>query len=222
MNLAMNLDLAAAREQMITQQVRTWNVLDARVLEALRSVPREQFVPDGYQDLAFADSNLPLPHQQVMFAPKIEGKILQYMNIQHTDEVLVIGAGSGYLAACVGRLASKVRVLEFYPDLVTVAQRNLQRATCNNVSVEAGDATQLNVEQAYDVVIVTGSLPIYDERYQRALKVNGRLFAVVGAGEPMEAIRVTRTGANSWQRESLFETNIPMLINATKPSAFVF
>jgi protein-L-isoaspartate(D-aspartate) O-methyltransferase len=218
----MNLDLDTAREQMITQQVRTWSVLDDRVLQALRNVPREQFVPEGYQNLAFADSDLPLPHNQVMLAPKIEGKILQYMDIQDTDEVLVIGAGSGYLAACAGQLAGKVRVIEFYPDLVATAQHNLQRVTSNNVSVEVGDATQLVADKAYDVIIVTASLPIYDERYQRALKVNGRLFVVIGAHAPMEAVRITRTGHTTWQRDSLFETNLPGLINATYPSRFVF
>jgi protein-L-isoaspartate(D-aspartate) O-methyltransferase len=218
----MNLDLNTAREQMITQQVRTWKVLDDRVLEALRSVPREQFVPDGYQALAFADDHLPLAEGQLMLAPKIEGRILQFVNIQHTDEVLVIGAGTGYLAACAGRLAAKVRVLEFYPALVATAQRNLQRVTSNNVSVEVGDATQLVAEQTYDVIIVTASLPIYDERYQRALKVGGRLFVVIGARAPMEATGITRTGTNSWQRDGLFETDLPSLVNATFPSRFVF
>jgi protein-L-isoaspartate(D-aspartate) O-methyltransferase len=218
----MNLDLQTAREQMITQQVRTWNVLDDRVLEALRSVPREQFVPEGYQNLAFADVNLPLPQGQVMFAPKIEGKILQYLNIQPSDEVLMIGAGSGHLAACAGRLAGKVRVIEFYPALATTAQRNLQHVTSNNISVEVGDATQLVADKAYDAIIVGGSLPMYDERYQRALKAGGRLFVVVGASAPMEAIKVTRTGETSWQRDSLFETDLPPLVNATIPSRFVF
>jgi len=218
----MNLDLQAAREQMITQQVRTWNVLNDRVLAALRSVPREQFVPEGYQNLAFADMNLPLPEGQVMLAPKIEGKILQCLNVQASDEVLMIGAGSGYLAACAGRLAGKVRVMEFYPALATTAQRNLQRVTSNNVSVEVGDATQLVADKAYDAIIVGGSLPIYDERYQRALKVGGRLFVVIGVNAPMEAIKITRTGETSWQRDSLFETDLPPLVNATIPSSFVF
>jgi protein-L-isoaspartate(D-aspartate) O-methyltransferase len=218
----MNLDFQTAREQMITQQVRTWNVLDERVLQALRSVPREQFVPEGYENLAFADANLPLPQGQVMLAPKIEGKILQSLDIQPTDEVLLIGVGSGHLAACVGRLAGKVRVIEFYPALATAAQRNLQLATSNNVSIEVGDATQLAADKAYDAIIVTGSLPIYDERYQRALKVGGRLFIVLGTAVPMEAVKITRTGETSWQRDSLFETDLPSLAKAARPSAFVF
>lgn len=218
----MHLDLETAREQMITQQVRTWNVLNDRVLEALRSVSREQFVPEGYQNLAFADVNLPLPHGQVMLAPKIEGKILQTLDLQPRDEVLLIGVGSGHLAACAGRLAGKVRAIEFYPALVAVAQRNLQQAAGNNVSIETGDASQLAADKAYDAIIITGSLPVFDERYQRALKIGGRLFVVIGAAAPMEAIRITRTGETTWQRDSLFETDLPALVNATRPSSFVF
>ncbi|MGC3981619.1 MAG: protein-L-isoaspartate O-methyltransferase [Steroidobacteraceae bacterium] len=218
----MNLNLPAARDQMISQQLRTWNVLDERVLQALRDVPREQFVPQGYGDLAFADTNLPLPHGQVMLAPKLEGRIMQVLNIQEHEQVLLIGAGSGYLAACLGQLAGKVRVIEYHAELVAQVQRKLQQCVSNNVSVEAGDATQLELDQAYDVVIVTGSLPIYDERFQRALKVGGRLFVVIGATAPMEAVKITRTGANIWKRDSLFETDLPSLPHAARPSPFAF
>ncbi|MGE0115548.1 MAG: protein-L-isoaspartate O-methyltransferase [Steroidobacteraceae bacterium] len=218
----MTLDIQAAREQMITQQIRTWNVLDERVLQTLRNVSREQFAPEAYRELAFADTNLPLTQGQVMLAPKIEGKILQALNVQSSDQVLLIGAGSGHLAACLGQLADKVRVIEYHPELVEQVQRKLQQATSNNVSIETGDATQLNLDQAYDVIVITGSLPVYDERFQRALKIGGRLFAVVGSKAPMEAVKITRTDANSWQRDSLFETELPALANAVHPSTFVF
>lgn len=218
----MHLDSHVASEQMITQQIRTWSVLDERVLQTLRNVSREPFAPKGYRDLAFADTNLPLAKGQVMLAPNLEGKILQALNIQSTEQVLLIGAGSGHLAACLGQLAGKVRVIEYHAELAEQAQRNLQHAISNNVSVEVGDASQLELNQAYDVVIVTGSLPMYDERFQRALKVGGRLFAVIGVDAPMEAIKVTRSGDHSWQRVSLFETELPSLPNATRPTAFVF
>lgn len=216
------MDFQAAREQMITQQVRTWNVLDERVLNTLRRVSREQFVPEAYRALAFADTNLPLAHGQVMLAPKIEGKILQAMAVQSTDQVLLVGIGSGHLAACLGQLAGKVRVMEFHAELAEQAQRRITQTTSNNISVEVGDATQLNLDQAYDVIIITGALPTYDERYQRALKTGGRLFVVLGSRQPMEAVRMTRTGAHTWQRDSLFETDLPGLPNTTPPSAFVF
>ncbi len=211
-----------AHEQMLSQQVRTWNVVDQRVLQALRAVSREPFAPEGFRELAFADTNLPLAGGQVMLAPKLEGKILEAMNVQSADQVLLIGVGSGHLAACLGRLAGKVRVIEYHSELAAQARRKLQVATSNNVSVETGDGTQLDFGLTCDVIIITGSLPVYDERYQRALKVGGRLFAVVGPGAPMEAIRVTRTADNSWQRDSLFETELPALPNAARPAAFVF
>lgn len=218
----MNLDIRTAREQMITQQIRTWSVLDDRVLQTLRKVAREQFAPAGFEELAYADTSLPLPHGQVMLAPNIEGKILQTLAIQDTEQVLLIGVGTGHLAACVSHLAGKVRAIEYHADLAALAQTKLQQASCNNVSVEVGDATQLVLDKAYDVVIVTGSLPIYDDRYQRALKVGGRLFVVVGNRLPMEAVKITRTGDNVWQRDSLFETELPGLPNALRPTSFVF
>jgi protein-L-isoaspartate(D-aspartate) O-methyltransferase len=218
----MTLTAHAAREQMLSQQVRTWNVVDERVLQALGSVSREPFAPEGFRELAFADTNLPLARGQVMLAPKLEGKILEATLVQNTEQVLLIGVGSGHLAACLGQLAGKVRVIEYHAELAEQARLKLQLGTSNNVSVEAGDATQLDFGQSYDVIIVTGSLPVYDEHYQHALKVGGRLFAVVGTRVPMEAIRVTRAADNSWQRDSLFETELPALPNAARPAAFVF
>ena len=218
----MTVDVQAAREQMIAQQIRTWNVLDDRVLQTLRQVPRETFTPEPYRALAFADTNLPLAYGQVMLAPKIEGKILQALQLRSTDQVLLIGAGSGHLAACLGRLAEKVRVIEYHAALAEQAQGRLRLTTSNNVSVEVGDATQLNIEQAYDAIIVTGSLPVFDERFQRALKVGGRLFVVIGLAAPMEAVKITRLAVDRWQRDSLFETELPPLPNAQRPSSFVF
>ncbi len=218
----MNLDTQAARHQMVAQQIRTWNVLDERVLQALGSVAREQFVPSAYRNLAFADINMPLAHGQVMLAPNLTGKLLQALAIQPLEQVLIIGDGSGYLAACTAQLAGKVRVVEFHADLAEQAQRNVQQANCNNVSVECGDGLQLNLDNAYDVIIVTGSLPMYDERLQRGLKVGGRLFVVVGTSAPMEALRITRASDNLWQHDSLFETDLPALPNAPQPSLFKF
>ena len=216
------MDFLAAREQMVTQQIRTWAVLDERVLAALREVPREDFVPEAYRHLAFADTHLPLSHSQVMLAPNLAGKILDALAIQPKDQVLLIGADGGHLAACLSLLAGKVRVMEYHPDLTEQARQNLRKTACNNLSIESGDATQLDLEQAYDVIILTGSLPVYDERYQRALKTGGRLFVVVGRQLPMEALRITRTAAQTWQRDSLFETELPALPNSETPAPFIF
>jgi protein-L-isoaspartate(D-aspartate) O-methyltransferase len=211
-----------ARRQMIDQQIRTWEVLDLRVLDALEKVRREQFVPAALRHVAFADSNVPIGHEQVMLAPRIDGKILQALALTPSDHVLDVGTGSGFLAACFGKLAAQVRSLEIFPDLAERASANLHAAAANNVVVEVSNALLLNEEARYDAIAVTSSLPSEDSRFARALKVGGRLFMVIGLAPVMEAVKITRTGQNEWQREDLFETVIPPLVNAARPSSFVF
>jgi len=216
----MNIELA--RQQMIEQQVHTWDVFDERVLTAMSEVRRELFAPPAWRETAFADAPIPLPHGQWMLPPKLDGRILQALDLKADELALDVGTGSGYLAACLGKLGSRVRSLELYPDLAAAASDRLFEAAINNVAVETADAMQLQEESRYDAIAVTGSLPLYDERFQRALKLGGRLFVVVGSGPAMEAWKITRIGEREWQREGLFETVLVPLINAPKPSAFVF
>ena len=218
----MPLDTHIAREQMISQQLRTWGVLDERVLDAVRKVAREKFVPAAYQALAFADENLPLPHNQVMPAPKLEARILQTINIQPTDQVWIVGAGSGHLAACAAQLAYKVRLTDAQADMANQARRNLQTTLSNNVFVDNVDALQLDLNKVYDVIIVTGSTPSLLPQLERALNVGGRLFLVVGQAPVMQAMKITRTDDTTWQRDSLFETELPRLSKALEPNHFVF
>lgn len=216
------MNIEVARLQMVEQQVHAWDVFDERVLDAMRAVRREAFAPASFTEIAFADAPIPLPHGQSMLPAKIQGRILGALAIQPADIALEIGAGSGYLSACLGRLAARVRSLEIFPELAELAQRNLFAAAANNVSVEVADAMKFSEQSAYDVIAVTGSLPLYDERFQQALRIGGRLFVVVGQAPVMEAWQVTRIGEREWQRESLFETVIAPLVNAPRPSAFVF
>jgi protein-L-isoaspartate(D-aspartate) O-methyltransferase len=216
----MNIELA--REQMIGQQVNTWEVLDDRILDVMREIRREAFVPRAWQGVAFADSPIPLPHGQLMLPPKVHGRILQALSLQPADVALEIGTGTGYLAACMGKLGGRVRSVEIVPELAEMARANLLAAAVNNVAVETGDGMQLEETLAFDAIAVTGSLPLYDERFQRALKIGGRLFVVVGQSPVMEAWKITRVGEREWQREGLFETVIPPLTNAPKPPEFVF
>jgi protein-L-isoaspartate(D-aspartate) O-methyltransferase len=222
----MPMNTEFARQQMIDQQVRTWEVLDAAVLDVLGQVHRDDFVPQRFRNVAFADSNVPLGHGQLMLAPKIDGKILQALAVTRSDQVLDVGTGSGFLAACLGKLGAHVRSLEIFPDLAERAATNLHAAAANNVVVEVADATKLSDSGRYDAIAVTGSLPAMgqpaDGRFARALAVGGRLFVVVGQGPVMQAIKITRTGQSEWQREELFETVIPSLVNAESPPSFVF
>lgn len=212
----------AARQQMVEQQVRAWDVLDLKVLETLKAVRRETFVPPAFVDVAFADAPIPLGHGQWMLPPKVDGRILQALELKPTDDVLDIGSGSGFLAACLGMMAARVRSIELIPELAATATRNLLNASANNVVVETGDALQLDESGRYDAIVVSGSLPVYDERFERALKPGGRLFVVVGQAPVMEAWQITRNDSGTFTRRSLFETSIEPLVNATRPSPFVF
>ncbi len=176
------LDVNAARRQMIDQQVRAWQVLDLKVLDAMERVPREEFAPPAYRELAFADLNVPLGHGQSMLTPKLEGRMLQALELQPEDAVLEVGTGSGYFAACLGALIRAVRSIEIHPDLAAAARTNLARVGAHNVTVEVADAFAPGDPGRYDAVVLTGSLPLYDSRFEQWLAPGGRLFVVVGQG----------------------------------------
>jgi len=216
------MDTLAARQQMVDQQVRTWEVLDPRVLDALSAVPREAFVPVQYRELAFADAPLPIGCGQFMLAPKIQGRILQALGINPQDRSLEIGTGSGYLSAAMSLLGGSTHSIDIHPELTAQAAANLRSVPQARVTLETRDALHAAPLGQFDVVAVTGSLPVYDSRFERALRPGGRLFVVVGTAPIMEAILVRRVDETEWIRESLFETVIDPLINATAAPAFVF
>ena len=216
------MDFEAARQQMIQQQVRAWDVLDPGVLEVLARVPRERFVPPAFRELAFADTAIPLPAGQSMLAPSIHGRILQALELRPGETVLEVGAGSGYLTACLAALGGQVSALEIHPELAALAADNLRTTGYPSVAMLTADATAWQPARRFDVVVLTASLPEYDPRYQQWLSAGGRLFAVVGTGEPMEAVLVTCTGEREFGRVELFETVVGPLVNARRPSSFVF
>ena len=216
------MNTSAARQQMVDQQIRTWEVLDPRVLEVLSRVPREAFVPANYRELAFADAPIPTGFGQCMLAPKLQGRILQALGVTASDEVLEIGTGTGYLSACLSLLGGATHSLEIHADLSTAAAANLRAVPQARVQLETRDAFSPAPLGEYDIVAVTGSLPVYDPRFERALRVGGRLFAVVGVPPVMDAILVRRVDSAEWIRESLFETVLDPLINATAAQEFVF
>jgi protein-L-isoaspartate(D-aspartate) O-methyltransferase len=215
-------DVQFARRQMIEQQVRAWEVLDLRVLEVLQRVPREEFVPVAFRELAFADTAVPIGLGQTMLPPKLEGRILQALEVQPGDHALEVGTGTGFFAACLGQLARRVRTIDLHADFVAGARDAWRRTGVHNVEATVQDAMQLAEREAYDVIALTGSLPVYDARFERALAVGGRLFVGVGAGPMIEALLVTRVGPAEWTRTSLFETGMPPLLHAPEPPRFVF
>jgi protein-L-isoaspartate(D-aspartate) O-methyltransferase len=207
---------------MVDQQIRTWEVLDPRVLDVLASVPRETFVPDAYRELAFADTPVPIGFGQSMLPPLLQGRILQALSVNPGDSALEIGTGTGYLSACLGLLARTTRSIDIVAQFTAAATTNLRAVPQATVEFSTCDAFSNAALGEYDVIAVTGSLPIYDTRFEQALRVGGRLFAVVGVAPVMDAVLVRRVDESEWIRESLFETVIDALINASTPPKFTF
>lgn len=220
--MTMNTKLETARRQMVGQQVRTWDVPDARVLETLSAVPRERFVPEAYRGVAFADTEIPIGHGQFMLKPAIEGRILQALAPARGEQALEIGTGTGFFAACLAHLTGVVESIEIHGDLAVSAAQAIDAVGIRRVHIETADALAREYEPRYPVIAVTGSLPVYDRRFERGLTVGGRLFIVVGSAPVMEARLVTRTGEHSWLTESLFETCIEPLLHAPAAPRFRF
>ena len=216
----MNTDFA--RQQMVDQQVRAWDVLDAGILNVLRMVPREQFVPTGFEALAFADTEIPIGHGQSMMTPTMEGRVLQALKVGPSASVLEIGTGSGFLTACLARLAEKVTSIDIHEDFLKAAVANLEDSGIFNVELLTMDATQELPDEKFDAIAVTGSLQDFDPRFVTALNPDGKLFVVVGDAPAMDVRVVRRTGDNDWQTESLFETELAPLVNGSKPPQFLF
>jgi protein-L-isoaspartate(D-aspartate) O-methyltransferase len=216
----MNTDFA--RQQMVDQQVRAWDVLDTDILDVLKNVPREQFVPASFESLAFADTEIPIGHGQSMMTPTIEGRVLQALRLKPAEAVLEVGTGTGFLAACIARLAASVTSIDIYDDLLEKATVNLEDTGIEDVELLQMDATRELPQAHFDVIAVTGSIQTFDPRFIMALKPAGRLFIIVGDSPVMEARLVQRTGDNEWQAEVLFETDVIPLVNGALPPQFSF
>ena len=216
------IDIEQARFNMIEQQVRPWDVLDQRVLDVMSATPREDFVPEKYRSLAFADINIPLGHDQVMMAPKTEGRLLQVLDVQAGDSVLEIGTGSGYLTACLSRLGNHVTSVEIFPEFREAAAAKLAAHGFRNVTLRDADAANgIGSDTRYDVIAVTGSLPLLHRQFHDNLSIGGRLFVIAGMPPVMEALLITRIDERNWSRESLFETSLPPLLHAEQPQQFI-
>lgn len=215
-------DFDQLRFNMIEQQIRPWEVLDQRVLDVLAGTPREDFVPDKYRSsLAFSDLSLPLAHDQVMLPPRVEGRILQALNVTPADTVLEIGTGSGYLTACLGRLGGQVLSADLFDDFLENAQKKLEHMEISNARFINRDAANGWISNArFDVIAVTGSLPELHRGFHENLNPGGRLFVIAGKPPVMEALLITRINTNQWAQESLFDTSVPALINAPQSSPF--
>jgi len=213
----MTIDYSHARELMVEQQIRPWDVLEIRVLDVLARLPREAFVAESHKALAYADMELPLGFGQKMMKPVIEGRTLQALDLQPGDEVLEIGTGSGFLSACMGELARDVLSLEIQPELAATARAQLDASGLgNNVRIETADALTWNTERRFDAICVTAAVDTVPSRFAQWLRPGGRLFVIHGRSPVMEAVLVKADGST----ESLFETDIDYLRGAAPAPQF--
>lgn len=224
----MTTDFERARFTMIEQQVRPWEVLDTKVLDIMASLPREHFVPDAYQGLAYADIDIPIgagPAQR-MLPPKIVGRLLQALALQSTDRVYEVGTGTGYVTACLALLGDAVHSVEIDAKLADQArERLIAEGIAGRIEIKTQDALSAESNAApFAAIAVTGSLPTAAPltRLREQLIPGGRLFAFVGAMPVMEAVLITHLGAGRYRQESLFETCVPALDNAPQPELFAF
>lgn len=216
------IDPGAARSQMVRQQVRTSEVFDDTILQVLDQLPRHEFVPRQFANLAYADTRIPLGHGEVMMTPITEGRLLQALDLRETDRVLEIGTGSGFLTACLASLASSVLSLDIYPEFTERAAASLARAQLENAELLTQDAMRDLPKDSFDAIAITGSVKALGERWTSMLKPGGRLFAVVGEMPVMQAVKIQQDSDSARSQTALFETAIPALRSANPESTFSF
>lgn len=217
------MNVEQARFNMIEQQIRPWDVLDAGVLSLLAMVKREDFVPAAYRALAFVDTEVPLPEGQCMLAPRVEARMLQEAQVQRHERVLEIGAGSGFTAALLGHRAQSVVTMENRPALARMARENLRRALSSNVVVRDGDGAQgLPGEAPFDAIVLSGSVSSVPQALLEQLRPGGRLLAIVGQEPVMRAVRITRQPQGGYTTVELFDTVAPALDGFAPPTRFTF
>jgi len=217
------MDFEQARSNMIDQQIRTWEVLDQRVLDTLCNIKREEFIPDEYKKLAFTDCNIPLACNQMTMQPKVEARIIQSLDIAHNDHILEIGTGCAYLTAVLATFGESVISLDIFPDFTQSASSKLTQHNIQNVELITADGIHgWKTKAPYNVIVLTGSLPVLDNEFQEQLAIGGRLFAVIGESPVMNATLITRIDENQWTKEVIFETDISALIGSVETSKFLF
>ena len=217
------MNVEQARFNMIEQQIRPWDVLDTSVLALLSVVRRENFVPAAHRSLAFMDIEIPLPGGQNMLAPRVEARMVQDLNLSKRDRVLLIGAGSGYMAALIAHKAQRVIAMENRPELVEFARTNLRNNQVHNAEVALGEGSEgLPAQGPFDAIVLTGSVTAVPQTLFDQVKAGGRLLAIVGQEPVMRATLITRTGESAFSTAQRWDTVAPRLQHFPEPSRFKF
>lgn len=217
------MNLESARNNMLSQQLRTNNIVNPTVLELITNVPREEFVPQAYRDVAFSDMRIPLAYKQTMMTPLEEATVLQALTLTKNMTVLEIGTGTGYLTACLAKLAKQVVSVEYYADFTREAEKKLAVYGIDNVTLINGDGYRGNMEHApYDAIVMTGAIPKLDNCYRPQLMQGGKMIAIIGQSPVMDACLFTLDDKDQWHTSFLFDTSLPPLINRLAKPTFSF
>ncbi len=214
-----------ARSNMVERQLRPWGVLNETVLDTFRFLPREKFVLPKWQNLAFADIEIPLGKGETMMNPRVEARMLQELAIQPTDHCLEIGTGSGFVTACLAHLGQHVDSVELRNEFSHLAETRLNDIKTTNFNLYNDDASegwQGNSDKLYDVIAVTGSVPKYITAFEERLAIGGRLFIISGKQPAMHALLVTRENEHEYSRNAVFETSLPPLAGSEVTTSFEF
>ena len=218
-----SLNFDVVRDSMIKSQLRTWDVHDERVLDLIARMPRQDYVPAASRNLAYVDMNIALGHGEVMMTPKMEARLVQELEIDPQDKILEIGTGSGYMTALLSNLGRHVVSVELRPEFTAEAATRLAHHGVRNITLEVGDGARgWDRQQPYDVILITGSLPILPEAFRDSLAPGGRMIAIVGQSPVMDVKLIRRSNGRAFNETSLFETDLPPLRNAIEPARFVF
>ena len=216
------MNLEQARFNMIEQQVRPWSVLDTTVLQTMSDIPRDIFVPESLVSMAYADIEIPIGHDETMMFPRVEGRMLQELEIGIDDECLEIGTGSGFVTACMATMANHVDSIDIHDDFLESAAQKFEKVNISNIQLTNQDALSMeNTSKQYDAIAVTSSLPEYTPIFEKLLKPNGRLFIIVGSNETMHALKIVRKDA-AFIRQSLFETKLKKMVGTKEITKFSF
>jgi protein-L-isoaspartate(D-aspartate) O-methyltransferase len=216
------MDYAAARRNMVESQLRPNRVTDPAVLEAVAAVPRELFVPEALRGVAYVDEDVPLGRGRYLMEPMILARLLQHAAVKPTDVVLVIGAGSGYSAVVLGRMASRVVALESDGELTRRAAQRLREDGLTNVAVVEGPLAEgVSRLAPFDVILFDGSVDVVPPAILEQLADRGRLVAVVNAAGIGRATLMVRDGGMVASRVA-FDAAVPRLPGFEAAPAFVF
>lgn len=217
------MNFEQARHDMIEQQIRTWDVVDTQVLNLMRNLPRELFVPENYKEFSYADMQVPLPHGQVMLSPREVARILQSLKVQADESALEIGTGSGYLSALLSLMVKNVVSVEIFPDIAEKAHQCWKHLGLSNIEGQIGNAAAgWDPLTAYDIICITGSVPSLPDFWLQQLTIGGRLFVVVGEAPLMYAKLITRVAHQEWTHQRLYETLVPTLLHTEPKPQFEF